>query len=125
MLGMCCGAAEVRRQANRADDLEQQLTSALLQQRWKQAQLAAAIEARQNTAADMLQTVQRLKDVAVGMRDKSGNKDRELAVLERDVMEQAVRMQSEKEQALDSARTRTLPTLVRSSKGCAKWPIRF
>ena len=87
--------------------LEQQLTSTLLQQRWKQAQLQAAIEQREGNAADMLHTVARLKDLAVNMRGNAGAKKLELEQLEREVMEQAVRMQGDKEQALASARFHT------------------
>eukprot|EP00966_Prymnesium_polylepis_P182916 4238415-Prymnesium_polylepis.1 len=104
MLIACVGAPDIKPLEERAEMLEQQLTSTLLQQRWKQAQLQAALEQRETSAAEILHSVATLKDVALGMRGDAGARSVALEELERQVMEQAVRMQAEKDAALDSAR---------------------
>ena len=116
MLVAIIGRADVKPIEERAQLLEQELTSTLLQQRWKQAQLAAVLEQKENSAAQMLQTVQKLKGVAAGMRGKASDKADALAKLEREVIEQAVRMQHEKEEALDSARFHTEQILAQRER---------
>ena len=98
------GRPDVKPLEERTELLEQELMSTILQHRWKQAQMHAQLEQKEHSAAEMLHTVQKLKGVAVGMRGSVDQKTNALEELEREVIDQAVKMQQERDEALEAAR---------------------